>query len=62
MKNISYISLLIGILLIIVEFICKYNDMLGYMITTIGILLTLAGILTNKGLRKFLVDVVLNFF
>lgn len=58
----SYISLLIGILLIITEFVFKYNDILGYIITTLGVLLTILGILTNKILRKFLVNMILNFF
>lgn len=58
----SYISLLIGILLIITEFVFKYNDILGYIITTLGVLLTILGILTNKILREFLVNMILNFF
>lgn len=58
----SYTSLLIGILLIITEFVFKYNDILGYIITTLGVLLTILGILTNKILREFLVNMILNFF
>lgn len=58
----SYISLLIGILLIITEFVFKYNDILGYIITTLGILLTILGILSNKILREFFINMILNYF
>lgn len=62
MKIISYLSFAIGIFLLAMEIIFKFNDLLGYLVTTAGILLSLFGLLLNKKSRDFLVNLFINFF
>ena len=62
MKRISYVSLVLGILLIGIEFIFKFDGMIGYIVTLIAVLLTLLGALINEKIRMFLGDLFINFF
>ncbi|MDK2562289.1 hypothetical protein QOZ84_01915 [Romboutsia sedimentorum] len=62
MKLISYVSLCFGILLIGIESIFKYNDMLGYTVTTIGLSSILVAIFLNKNIRKFFGNLFEIFF
>ena len=61
-KLISYLSLIVGIFLIILEIFYKLNGNLGYIITTSGVLLLLFGVLINKKLREFFINFIINFF
>lgn len=60
MKFTSYLSLLIGIFLIVIEFIFQFNDMMGYTVTTLGIVLSLFGLVLNTKTREFLVNLFIN--
>lgn len=60
MKFISYFNLLIGIFLIAIEFIFQFNGMMGYIVTTLGIVLSLFGVLLNTKTREFLVNLFIN--
>lgn len=62
MKLTSYLCLVIGVFLLIIEFIFKFNDMLGYTITTLGVLLSIFGVLTIRKLRELLANLFINFF
>ena len=62
MKIISYLSFSIGIILIAIEIFFKFNDLLGYIVTTVGILLTLTGLILNKKGREFLINLFINLF
>ena len=60
MKFTSYLNLLIGIFLIVIEFIFQFNGMMGYIVTTLGIVLSLFGLLLNTKTREFLVNIFIN--
>lgn len=60
MKFISYFNLLIGIFLIAIEFIFQFNGMMGYIVTTLGIVLSLFGLVLNTKTREFLVNLFIN--
>ena len=60
MKFTSYLNLLIGIFLIVIEFIFQFNGMMGYIVTTLGIVLSLFGLLLNTKTREFLVNLFIN--
>lgn len=60
MKFTSYLSLLIGIFLIAIEFIFQFNGMMGYIVTTLAIVLSLFGLLLNTKTREFLVNLFIN--
>ena len=60
MKFTSYLSLLIGIFLIVIEFIFQFNGMMGYIVTTLAIVLSLFGLLLNTKTREFLVNLFIN--
>ena len=62
MKFISYFNLLIGIFLIAIEFIFQFNGMMGYIVTTLGIVLSLFGLVLNTKTREFLVNLFINSF
>ncbi|MGL5087273.1 MAG: hypothetical protein ACRC68_16425, partial [Clostridium sp.] len=57
----SRIVLIIGIVLIIIEFIFKFDGILGYSVTTLGTLLSLYGIVTNKKIRYLVGEFICNF-
>ncbi|WP_156627591.1 hypothetical protein [Clostridium tertium] len=61
MKSVSYSSFIIGLLLLGIEYIYLFDDLLGYFITTSGVLLIILGIFINKRVREFLVNIVINF-
>ena len=60
MKFTSYLSLLIGIFLIAIEFIFQFNGMMGYIVTTLAIVLSLFGLLLNTKTTEFLVNLFIN--
>ena len=60
MKFTSYLNLLIGIFLIVIEFIFQFNGMMGYIVTTLAIVLSLFGLLLNTKTREFLVNLFIN--
>ena len=60
MKFTSYLSLLIGIFLIAIEFIFQFNGMMGYIVTTLGIVLSLFGLVLNTKTTEFLVNLFIN--
>ena len=60
MKFTSYLNLLIGIFLIEIEFIFQFNGMMGYIVTTLGIVLSLFGLVLNIKTREFLVNLLIN--
>ena len=61
LKTVSYSSFIIGLLLLGIEYIYLFDDLLGYFITTSGVLLIILGIFINKRVREFLVNIVINF-
>ena len=48
MRLFSYLSIIIGCMLVIVSAIWNLSGIMGYIITTIGVLLWLLGIFINK--------------
>ena len=62
MKLFSYLSLIMGMFLMILEVFYKINGTLGYIITTSGVLLILFGVLSNKKLREFFINLIINLF
>lgn len=60
MKFTSYLNLLIGIFLIVIEFIFQFNGMMGYIVTTLGIVLSLFGLVLNTKTTEFLVNLFIN--
>ena len=61
MKLFSYLSLIMGMFLMILEVLYKINGTFGYIITTSGVLLILFGVLSNKKLREFFINLIINF-
>lgn len=61
MKLFSYLSLIMGMFLMILEVFYKINGTFGYIITTSGVLLILFGVLSNKKLREFFINLIINF-
>lgn len=62
MRLFSYLSIIIGCMLVIVSAICNLSGIMGYIITTIGVLLWLLGIFINKKVREFIFNLFINFF
>ena len=60
MKFTSYLNLLIGIFLIVIEFIFQFNGMMVYIVTTLGIVLSLFGLVLNTKTTEFLVNLFIN--
>lgn len=54
MKLFSYLSIIVGCMLVIVSAIWNLSGTMGYIITTIGVLLCLLGIFINKKVREFI--------
>lgn len=61
METLSYSSMVMGLILLGIEYTYLFDNLLGYFITTLGVLLILFGILSNKKIRDFLVNIVINF-
>lgn len=61
MKFILCLNLIIGIGLFIIEFIFKFDDILGYTLTVLGLIFALSGMLLNKKLREFVFNAIINF-
>ena len=61
MKTLSYLSMIMGLFLFAIEYTYLFDDLLGYLITTLGVLLIFFGIFINKKIRDFLVNIVINF-
>jgi len=61
MRFLSCLTLIVGLFLIILEIIYKINGTFGYIITTSGVLLILFGALSNKKLREFFINLIINF-
>lgn len=62
MRLFSYLSMIIGIVLLIVAVICNLSGIIGYLIATIGVFLSFIGIISNKKSREFIVNLIINFF
>ncbi|MBQ8998451.1 MAG: hypothetical protein IJ086_07170 [Clostridium sp.] len=62
MRLFSYLSIIIGCMLVIVSAIWNLSGIMGYIITTIGVLLWLLGIFINKKVREFIFNLFINFF
>lgn len=61
MKTLSYLSMIMGLFLFGIEYTYLFDDLLGYLITTLGVSLIFFGIFINKKIRDFLVNIVINF-
>lgn len=62
MRLFSYLSIIIGILLVVVAVIWDLSGIVGYSMATIGVFLSLIGIMVNKKAREFIVNLIINFF
>lgn len=62
MNLFSYLSIIVGCMLVIVSAIWNLSGTMGYIITTIGVLLCLLGIFINKKVREFIFNLFINFF
>ena len=62
MRLFSYLSMIIGIVLLIVAVIWNLSGIIGYLIATIGVFLSFIGIISNKKAREFIVNLIINFF
>ena len=62
MRLFSYLSIIIGILLVVVAVILDLSGIVGYSMATIGVFLSLIGIMVNKKAREFIVNLIINFF
>ena len=62
MNLFSYLSIIVGCMLVIVSAICNLSGTMGYIITTIGVLLCLLGIFINKKVREVIFNLFINFF
>lgn len=61
LETLSYSSMFMGLFLLGIEYTYLFDDLLGYFITTLGVLLILFGIFINKKIRDFIVNIVINF-
>lgn len=53
--------MVIGLFLLGIEYTYLFDNLLGYLITILGVLLVFFGIFINKKIRDFLVNIVINF-
>ena len=62
MKLISYITLVCGALLLMCSIIFDFIGIMGYLATLLGVILIVVGVLINRMLREFFINLIINFF
>lgn len=62
MNLISYLSLFLGILLIIPAIMLNISGVIKYLIELLAVFLIVSGALMNKSLRELFINLLINFF
>ena len=62
MNLISYLSLFLGILLIIPAIVLNISGVIKYLIELLAVFLIVSGALMNKSLRELFINLLINFF
>ena len=61
MSKIGVLNILMGVAILAGVIINDIKDTAGFLLFFIGILILISGVLLNKKIRNFLINVVLNF-
>ena len=61
-KNISFINIIVGILVMAIEIIFSINGKIGFLCFYMGFILLVTGIVLNKKITEVVINFILNFF